>query len=110
MIEELDDRIAHLRARERVLAEERAELERAIATTPITSLLLKPQEAARYMGVGRQTMYRLLRPGPYGAPPEIPSIKVGERNMLVPRQACDDWVRAQLDSLRPVARAVKRAQ
>jgi excisionase family DNA binding protein len=109
VIEELDDRIAHLRAKERALAQEREELERAITTAPITSLLMKPQEAARYIGVGRQHMYRLLRPGPYGAPPEIPSIKVGARNLLVPRQACDEWVRAQMDSLRSLPRAVKRA-
>ena len=103
-MDELDERIARLRAKEREVAEERELLEQALASRPVTPLLLKPADAAAYLGVGRQ-----LRPGPYSQAPEIPSIQVGARKLLVPREACDQWVKTQIDVGRSDPRAVKRA-
>ena len=108
-MDELDERIARLRTKEREVAEERELLEQALASRPVTPLLLKPADAAAYLGVGRQHMYRLLRPGPYSQAPEIPSIQVGARRLLVPREACDQWVKTQIDVGRSDPRAVKRA-
>ena len=41
-MDELDERIARLRAKEREVAEERELLEQALASRPVTPLLLKP--------------------------------------------------------------------
>lgn len=42
-------------------------------------------EAAAYLGLGRSSMYELVRQG------HVPSFKVGRR-LLIPRQMLDDWM------------------
>lgn len=49
------------------------------------SLLLKPEDAAKVLGVGRSFMYTLIHEG------EIPSILM-RRKILVPYQGLVDWV------------------
>lgn len=49
------------------------------------TLLLRPDEAARLLGVGRSKIYALLASG------EVPSIRVG-RSVRVPVDALKHWV------------------
>jgi excisionase family DNA binding protein len=49
------------------------------------TLLLKPEDAAKYLNVGRQKMYSMLASG------EIVSIKMS-RKILVPVKALNEWV------------------
>jgi excisionase family DNA binding protein len=53
------------------------------------ALLLKPTDAARELGVGRQFMYDLIEKGPDNG--GVASIRMA-RKILVPRQALLDWV------------------
>lgn len=53
------------------------------------SLLLKPTDAARILGVGRQFMYDLIQAGPMNG--GVPSIRMS-RKILVPYQGLVDWV------------------
>jgi len=48
-------------------------------------------KAAKYLGVGRDLMYELVKSG------QIRSFKVGNRS-LVPRTSCDEWLQGQLDA------------
>lgn len=57
------------------------------------SLLLKPEDAARVLGVGRQFMYELIHAG------EIISIPM-RRKILVPYQALVDWVTMKMEEAR----------
>lgn len=59
------------------------------------SLLLKPEDAAKVLGVGRQFMYDLIHDG------EIPSILM-RRKILVPYQGLVDWVTAKMQEARDV--------
>jgi excisionase family DNA binding protein len=54
------------------------------------TLLVKPEDAAKYLGVGRQAMYLMLTSG------EIPSIRKN-RKILVPVKALTDWVDEQIE-------------
>ncbi len=56
-------------------------------------LLLRPQEAAELLGVGRSKVYALLAAG------ELPSIKVG-RSVRVPAEALKLWVSNQTSQSR----------
>ncbi len=49
-------------------------------------LLLRPEEAAQMIGVGRSRMYALL------ASREVPSVRIG-RSVRVPVEALRNWVR-----------------
>jgi hypothetical protein len=53
------------------------------------SLLLKPTDAAKWLGVGRQFMYDLIRDGPNNG--GVASIRLS-RKILVPRRSLEDWV------------------
>lgn len=53
-------------------------------------LTLTVPKAAAYLGIGRDLMYELVRTG------EIPSIRLKNR-ILVPREACEVWLRKQID-------------
>ena len=48
-------------------------------------LLLRPEEAAAVLGLGRSTIYELLRAG------ELPSVHVG-RATRIPAQAIQRWI------------------
>lgn len=48
-------------------------------------LLLRVEEAAALLGIGRDLAYRLARSG------EIPAVRLGRR-LLVPRQALIAWI------------------
>ena len=51
----------------------------------VDKLLLRPQEAAELLGVGRSKVYALLAAG------EIPSVRVG-KSVRVPAAALRRWV------------------
>lgn len=48
-------------------------------------LLLRPEEAAEYLAIGRTQVYNLVRTG------ELSSVKIG-RLRRIPRSACDQYV------------------
>lgn len=48
-------------------------------------LLLRPEEAAAVLGLGRSTIYELLRAG------ELPSVHIG-RATRIPAQALQRWI------------------
>lgn len=48
-------------------------------------LLVKPNEAAKVLAIGRSSLYRLLAEG------ELPSIKLG-RATLIPVSALQGWI------------------
>lgn len=48
-------------------------------------ILLKPQQAAEVLGIGRSLIYLLIRDG------KLPTVKVGN-SLRVPRAALDQWV------------------
>lgn len=52
------------------------------------TLLLRPEEAARELGIGRSKTYDLLRRG------EIPSIRIG-RSVRIPASKLRDWIERQ---------------
>jgi len=49
------------------------------------TLLLRPDEAARELGIGRGKAYELIRSG------ELPSIRIG-RSVRVPMTKLQDWI------------------
>jgi len=49
-------------------------------------LLLKPQEAAQVLGIGRSLMYELIARG------EIPSVRLG-RCLRVSKESLQKWIR-----------------
>ena len=51
-------------------------------------LLLRPNEAAELLGVGRSTIYALLASG------DVPSVRVG-RSVRLPLEAVRQWVAAR---------------
>ena len=51
-------------------------------------LLLRPNEAAELLGVGRSTIYALLASG------DVPSVRVG-RSVRLPLEALRQWVAAR---------------
>lgn len=53
-------------------------------------LLLRPEEVATALGVGRSTVYALLRSG------ELPTIHIG-RSLRVPVHAVEVWITEQGD-------------
>lgn len=57
------------------------------------TLLLKPEDAAKYLGVGRQWMYSKLASG------EIVSIREA-RKILVPVKALNEWVDKRMQEAR----------
>ncbi len=59
------------------------------------SLLLKPEDAAKVLGVGRQWMYDRIHDG------SIVSIRM-QRKILVPYQALVDWVTLRMQEARDV--------
>lgn len=68
------------------------ELRRQYPRVPDT-LLLKPEAAAKYLGVGRQWMYAKLHSG------EIISIQEA-RKILVPVKALNEWVDKRMQEAR----------
>ena len=52
-------------------------------------LLLTPEQAARYLSVGRTTIYALIRSG------DLASVKIG-RLRRIPRVAIKQWLADQL--------------
>jgi len=63
-------------------------------TTPSSSEqdrgLMRVEEVARYLGIGRSKTYQLL-----GVPGGIPVIRIG-KCVRVQRQAVDRWIAAQM--------------
>jgi excisionase family DNA binding protein len=59
----------------------------------VPKLLLTPEEAARALGVGRTTLYELLRTG------AVTSVRIGG-SRRVPPSAVEDYVRSLTDSWR----------
>lgn len=57
---------------------------------------LTVQEAARLLGVGRNTLYAQVLRG------DVPSLLI-RRRRLIPKDALDAWVRAQVDRTRAEA-------
>jgi excisionase family DNA binding protein len=53
-------------------------------------LLLKPQEAFRRIGVGRDAGYALIASG------RLRVVRLGERRMLVPVSECDAFVEREI--------------
>jgi excisionase family DNA binding protein len=51
----------------------------------MTALLIGVREAARLLGIGRDTAYTLIREG------RLPAIHIGRR-VLVPRAALERWI------------------
>ena len=54
------------------------------------TLLLRPEEAARELGIGRSKTYELLKRG------EIPSIRIG-RSVRVPAEKLRQWINEQAE-------------
>ena len=52
----------------------------------VEALLLKPQEAFRRIGVGRDAGYALIREG------RIRVVRLGERRILVPASECEAFI------------------
>jgi excisionase family DNA binding protein len=52
-------------------------------TKEIKSLAVKPEEAARMLGIGRNLMYEMIKSG------DIQAIRLGERRLLVPVAALE---------------------
>ena len=65
-------------------------------------LLLRPEEAAETLGIGRSKTYELLASG------ELPSIKVG-RSMRVPTDALRAWIRDRTPNTQPLPPRVELA-
>jgi excisionase family DNA binding protein len=61
------------------------------AQTP-AKLLLRPLEAAAALGVGRSTVYELMRSG------ELPVVHIG-RAVRIPSRALEHWVARQATSV-----------
>lgn len=51
-------------------------------------LLLKPSEAATWLGVGRMRVYELIQQG------RIPTVRVGSR-LRIPAEQLREWVRRE---------------
>lgn len=54
-------------------------------TLTVPTLLMSVREAARLLGIGRDSAYALIREG------RLPAIRIGRR-ILVPRAALEPWV------------------
>lgn len=54
--------------------------------TKVEPVLLRAEEAAALLGIGRSKMYELLAAG------VIPSIRIGEKSVRVPRAALLGWI------------------
>jgi len=53
-------------------------------------LLLRVEEVAKLLGVGRTTVYALV------SEQQLPVVRIG-RSLRIPREALDQWVREQID-------------
>jgi len=62
----------------------------------MNKLLLRPEEAAELIGVGRSKLYKMVALG------VVPSVRLGGRSLRVPASALKDWVR------RAAAQAIER--
>jgi len=49
----------------------------------VRTLAVKPEEAARMLGIGRNLVYEMIKSG------EIPAVRLGERRLLVPIAALE---------------------
>lgn len=64
---------------------------------PVRRATLTVPEAAQLLGVGRNTLWALVRRG------DIPSVRIGARR-VIPRDALDEWVRVQIEENRAAGR------
>ncbi len=55
-------------------------------------LLLRPEEAARVLRVGRSKLYSLVARG------ELPVIRVGARGVRIPAGALNEWIAAHIQN------------
>ncbi len=53
-------------------------------------LLLRAEEVAKLLGVGRTTVYALV------SAQKLPVVRIG-RSLRIPRDALDQWIREQID-------------
>lgn len=53
--------------------------------------ILKPQEAAKLMRIGKNRIYELA------AKDGFPRLEVGERNFVIPKEALRQWIYKQLE-------------
>jgi hypothetical protein len=60
------------------------------------TMLLKPAEAMTELRVSRATLFKLLRSGPNGEPPEIESFLIGPNARRIPRTALEAYVARKL--------------
>lgn len=59
------------------------------------NILLRPDEAAKQLAIGRSKLYELLSQG------KLPKIVIG-RSIRIPAEALSKWVQEQLDSPQPL--------
>ena len=55
-------------------------------------LLLKCEEAAKRLSMGRAKVYLMVARG------ELPCIRIGNRAVRIPAQALEDWVRERVSA------------
>ncbi len=60
----------------------------------VEKLLLKPDEAAAMLGIGRSKIYALLADG------SLPSIRLG-RSIRIPAESLRQWVREKAEATSP---------
>ncbi len=58
-------------------------------------LLLRAEEAAKLLSLGRSTVFQLMATG------ELPCVRIG-RAVRIPRSALERWVRERSGELRPI--------
>ncbi len=61
-----------------------------VETTSVAQLLLRPEEAAKALGVGRSTVFELIRAG------ELRSVKIGKLRRI-PSEAVRQYVEGLTD-------------
>ena len=49
-------------------------------------------EACKVLGLGRTTLYKLVRAG------EIPCVRIGEKRLLIPADAMREWLNTALQN------------
>lgn len=52
-----------------------------------SQLAVKPEEAAKMLGIGRSLIYEMIKTG------EIPAVRLGARRLLVPVEALENLLR-----------------
>jgi excisionase family DNA binding protein len=64
--------------------------QQATTTTQLPPLLVRVNEAARLLGLGRSTIYQLVESG------ELPSVRIGTARRI-PLAALEQWVNERIE-------------